>query len=140
MAMSWCPVFEAILDSSVWAEPDHVRLVFMTMLFKKDYEHMVYGTAFNIATWSRKTEAEVLDALKVLSEPDKRRLEPQEHEGRRILKAGPNQWFIINGAKYQALMVAGNEKARKRRWAAQKRAQDKADKKAMEYMEKNGTM
>lgn len=140
MGMSWCPVFEAILDSSIWVEPDHVRIVFLTMLFKKDAEHKVYGTAFNIACWARKDESEVLDALRILSEPDKRRLEPQENEGRRIIKSGTNEWFIINGAKYQALMVAGNERARKRRWAAQKRAMDKQDRKALEHYEKNGTM
>jgi hypothetical protein len=140
MAMSWCPVFEAILESSVWAEPDHVRLVFLTMLFKKDHLHKVYGNAFNISMWSHKTETEVLDALKILSAPDTRRLEPQEFDGRRIEKVGYNEWLILNGAKYQALMVAGNERARKARWAAQKRAQDKADKQAMAHYEKNGTM
>ena len=138
--MHWCPVFEAIIDSSVWAEPDHVRITWMTMLFKKDHQHMVYGTAFNIAQWARKSEKEVIEALKILSEPDRRRIEKQEFGGRRIEKVGHNGWLILNAAKYQELMVAGNEKARKRRWAAQKRMQDKADRQALEHYEKKGAI
>lgn len=78
--------------------------VFITLLAKQDRDHVVRGSAYNIAKWANKTEAEVLEALKVLSEPDKRRLEPQEHEGRRIQKV-EDGWLLLNGEKYQRLMM-----------------------------------
>lgn len=140
MAEHWCPVFEAIIDSSIWEEPDYVRIVFLTMLFKKDHQHMVYGTAFNIASWARKTEVEVLKALKILSSPDRRRIEKQEHDGIRIQKVADRQWFILNGKKYQDLMVENNERSRKRRWAAEKRAQEKEEKRARAYADKHGSI
>lgn len=134
---TWAPLFSKIVDSSLWLEPDHVVKIFLTMLAKKDADFIVRGNAFNIAQWARKTEKEVLDALKILSSPDTRRLEPQPHEGRRIEKVAEG-WLILNGLYYRELATAINEKARKRRWAAQKRAQERAEKLAAQAAEKHG--
>lgn len=100
---SWSPVFSKIIDSSIWLEPDHVRIVWITMLAKKDSDHVVRANAFMIASWSKKTEAEVLEALKVLSSPDKRRLEPQPFGGRRIERVDDG-WLILNGQVYEEEM------------------------------------
>lgn len=134
---TWTPLFSKIVDSSLWLEPDHVRIVFITLLAKKDADFVVRGSAFNIAQWSKKTEKEVVDALRRLSSPDKKRLEPQPHEGRRIQKV-EDGWLILNGKYYRELMVAANERARKRRWAAQKRAQEREERKANRAAEKHG--
>lgn len=136
---TWAPLFSRIVDSSLWLEPDYVVKVFLTMMAKKDADMVVRGSAFNISQWAKKSEQETLDALKILSSPDTKRIEPQPFEGRRIQRV-EDGWLILNGKLYRDLMVAENERARKRRWAAQKRAQDKADKKALEHYEKNGTM
>ncbi len=79
----YVPIFSKIVDSSLWTEPDFVVKVFITMLAKTDRDNICRGNAFNIAQWSKKTEAEVIEALKILASPDTRRLEPQEFEGRR---------------------------------------------------------
>lgn len=97
---TWSPIWSKIVDSSLWEEPDFVVKVFMTMLAKKDADFIVRGNAYEIARWARKTEAEALKALEVLSRPDKRRLEPQEHDGRRIEKVEEG-WLILNGEKYR---------------------------------------
>jgi hypothetical protein len=136
---TWAPIFSRIVDSSLWLEPDYVVKVFLTMMAKKDSDMVVRGSAFNISQWAKKSEQETLDALKILSSPDTKRIEKQLYEGRRIERV-EDGWLILNGKLYRDLMVAENERARKRRWAAQKRAQDKADKKAMEHIEKHGTM
>jgi hypothetical protein len=117
----FAPLFSQIVDSSVWQEPDHVRIVFITMLAKKDSDHVVRATAFNIARWANKTEKEVLDAFRVLSSPDKRRLEPQEYDGRRIQKV-EDGWLILNGDKYEKMMKKLAEQARKAKWARENRA------------------
>jgi len=55
-----------------------------------------------------------LDALRILSEPDLRRKENQEHEGRRI-KAVDDGWLVINGEKYRDKVREEMKKARNRR-------------------------
>jgi len=105
----YAPIFEEIVDSSVWCESDLVVKVFLTMLAKKRQDGVVYGTAFNIAQWAKKSEAEVLDALRILSAPDKRRLEPQPFEGRRIEKV-EGGWLMLNAQKYQKRMMEMNKR------------------------------
>lgn len=136
---TWTPIFSKIVDSSLWLEPDHVRIVFITLLAKKDADFVVRGTAFNISVWAKKTEKEVLDALRILSSPDTKRIEKQPFEGRRIEKVDDG-WLVLNGKHYRDLMVAMNEKARKRRWAAEKRAQDKEERRARKYAKENGSI
>lgn len=110
--IGYTPIFSKIVDSSLWCEPDNVVKIFLTMLAKKDRDNVVRGSAFNISQWAKKTEQEVLEALKILASPDKRRLEPQPHEGRRIEKV-EDGWLILNGATYQNLMVKVNRRAYK---------------------------
>jgi hypothetical protein len=108
----YTPIFSRIVDSSLWIEPDYVVKVFLTMLAKKDADEVVRGTAFNIASWAKKTEKEVIDALKILSSPDTKRLEPQPFDGRRIEKV-EGGWKLLNGAKYQMEMQRINQRRRK---------------------------
>lgn len=79
------------------------------MLAKRNADNIVRGSAYQIGTWARKTEAETLEALKVLSSPDTKRLEPQKFEGRRIEKV-EGGWLILNGEHYQEVMRSMNRK------------------------------
>lgn len=117
---TWAPIFSKIVDSSVWMEADHVRIVFVTMLAKKDADHVVRATAYMIGQWAKKTEAETLDALKILSSPDTMRIEPQPFEGRRIEKVDGG-WKILNGQVYQDLMRSINRKVYKAEHEKQRR-------------------
>ncbi len=116
----YTPLFEKIVDSSLWLEPDFVVKIFITMMAKKDKDNVVRGSAFNISQWAKKTELEVLEALKILAAPDTRRLEPQEFEGRRVEKV-EDGWLMLNGKTYQDLMVKINRRAYKRNHEAQRR-------------------
>ncbi len=109
---TYAVIFSKIVDSSLWDEDDLVVKVFLTMLAKKDKDQVVRGNAYMIGRWARKTEKEVLEALKVLSSPDKGRLEPQEFDGRRIEKVSDG-WKILRGQYYQDLMVEVNRRAGK---------------------------
>lgn len=111
---TWTPLWSKIVDSSIWSEPDTVRIVFITMLAKKDSDHIVRGTAFNIAKWANKSEAEVIQALKVLAAPDKHRIEKQPFDGRRIEKH-EDGWFMLNGEDYRRKVSEEMRKARLRR-------------------------
>jgi hypothetical protein len=100
MSDSWIPLWSSIVESSLWEEPDVVVKVFLTMMAKKDSDHVVRADPYRIAKWANKTEAEVISALKVLEAPDRRKISRQKDEGRRI-RPVEGGWLIINGEKYR---------------------------------------
>ena len=103
------PVFADIIDSSIWEEPDFVIKVFLSMLAKKKRGGYVWGSVFNVSRWAKKSEAETMEALRILSSPDTKRLEPQPFEGRRIQKVDGG-WLIINAEYYQRKMKEANDR------------------------------
>jgi len=115
-----------IVDSSLWEEEYYVRILFTTMLAKKDSDHVVRATAYNLHRWANITQEETAAGLKVLSSPDKKRLDKQDHDGRRIEKV-EDGWLVLNGAKYEEMMRQIAEQARKARWARDNRAKIKAE-------------
>ncbi len=121
---TWAPVFSKIVDSSLWLEDDLVVKVFLTLLAKKDADQIVRANAFMIGQWSKKTEKEALEALRVLSSPDKKRIEPQPHEGRRIKKVDDG-WLILNGQFYEDMMRKINRRAYKAAKESERRAAKK---------------
>lgn len=116
----YTPIWSKIVDSSLWTEPDFVVKIFLTMLAKKDRDNIVRGNAFNIGSWARKSEAEAIEALEILSSPDKKRLEPQKYDGRRIEKVDEG-WLILNGEYYQDMMIKANRREYKRNKQAEYR-------------------
>jgi hypothetical protein len=106
---SWAPLFSKIVDSSLWREDDLVVKVFLTMLAKKDADQIVRANAFMIGEWAKKSEADTLKALRVLSNPDTKRLEKQPYEGRRVEKV-EGGWRILNGLYYEEEMRKLNRK------------------------------
>jgi hypothetical protein len=121
-----------IVDSSVWGEPDFVCKIFITMLALKDSDDVCRCNAYQLAQRARKSEVEVLEALRVLSSPDTRRVEKQQFEGRRI-EAVEDGWLILNGPKYREMVQDEMRKARWRRAQAEKRRKER------EKALKNGT-
>jgi len=121
---NWTPLWNFCVESSLWDESDLVVKVFLTMMAIKDADHVVRFSAYQIARKARKTEVEVLEALKVLSSPDTKRLEPQEYEGRRI-KAVEDGWLVLNGEKYREMVQEEMRKARNRRAQAAHRQREK---------------
>jgi hypothetical protein len=111
---TWAPLWSGIVESSVWEEPDDVRIVFITMLAIKDSDHVVRMSAFSLGRKANKTEKEVLAALKVLMSPDKRRIEKQPFDGRRVEKV-PDGWLVLNGESYRRKVSEEMRKARLRR-------------------------
>ena len=121
---TWAPIWSGIVESSIWDESDTVVKVFMTMLAVKDSDHIVRKSAYQLSRLSRKSETEVLDALKVLASPDTRRTEQQEHEGRRI-QLVEDGWLVLNGEKYRQKISREMTRARNARAQAAFRERQK---------------
>lgn len=119
---TWTPLWSKIVDSSLWGEPDHVCKVFLTMLALKDSDHVCRLNNYSLSLRSRKSEAEVLDALKILSSPDTRRTDGQEHDGRRV-KLVEDGWLILNGEHYRSMV--SREMTRQRNVRAQRAFRDR---------------
>jgi hypothetical protein len=129
----YTPLFSKIVDSSLWSEPDHVVKMFVTMLALKDQDFVVRWTAFALGKkcWPQDlaegvAERRAMDALKILSEPDTSRIEPQPFDGRRIERV-MDGYKILNGEHYRDVMRKIN--ARNGNSERQKRFREKQGKK-----------
>lgn len=87
-----------ILDSSVWGEPDHVRIVWMTMLAMADADGVVMASVSGLARRAVEPAEKTTHALEVLLAPD-----PDSRDGttgERIEKV-PGGWLILNHSAYR---------------------------------------
>ena len=101
--MSWIPMYSGVVNSSLWDLDDGVIKVFLTILAEKGPRDIYTGTNYALARSARKTEEEVVAALKVLSGPDTLRKEEQSHGGARIARV-EGGWHVINAAFYRKKM------------------------------------
>lgn len=109
------------MDSSLWEEDGDVVKVFMTLLATKDSDHISRMDAYRIHKKCNLDELKVLDILKLLASPDKRRKTRQPFDGRRI-KAVEDGWLVLNGQKYRDLVQIEMRKANNRKAQAAFRA------------------
>jgi hypothetical protein len=100
--MGYTKLFNEIIMSTVWREPNHVRLLWITMLALKDRWHVVNASLPGLADSARITLEECQEALKVLSSPDPFS-RTKDDEGRRIRECDGG-WIILNGEKYRNKM------------------------------------
>ena len=118
---TWAPLWSPIVDSSLWEESGDVVKVFVTLLATKDSDHVCRLDPYRMAKKcnfrtekGEVDEIKVLDILKLLASPDKRRRIKQQFDGRRI-KAVEDGWLVLNGQKYREMVQDEMRKARLRR-------------------------
>jgi hypothetical protein len=106
-------VFSRILDSTIWREDDKTRILWITMLALADRDGNVFMTIPGLADRARITLAECEKGLHRFQQPDEYSWS-KEAQGRRITTIDGG-WFLINHAKYRALMSTEDrrEKVRK---------------------------
>ena len=112
--MGYTKLFNEILLSTVWQEPDHVRLIWIALLAMKDERHEVMASVLGLSKMSNVPFNKTEEAIKVLSNPD-HGSRSQEFEGRRI-KAIDGGWFILNGEKYRKKMSLEHRREYQRDW------------------------
>lgn len=124
---TWTPLWSSTVDSTLWEEPPHVRLMFLTMLMLRDPDHVVrlplrvLSKKANLDSDRDKAYKLAEEALIVLKSPDKRSPEKQGFEGRRI-EAVEDGWLILNGAKYLQQMRGLSARLRKTQLQRERRA------------------
>lgn len=116
--MSYAKLFSSIVHSTVWELPDHVRIVWITLLALKDAEGIVRASVPGLSRAAAVSREKCEEALSVLSSPDTESAN-KDHEGRRILPI-EGGWFVVSHDKYRKLLSI---EERRERDAARKRAQ-----------------
>jgi hypothetical protein len=97
-------LFNSILASTVWREPNEVRILWITMLAMADRTGLVEGSVPGLADFARISVDSCRDALARLSSPDPDS-RTKSAEGRRIQEVDGG-WLVINHNKYRAKMGA----------------------------------
>ena len=124
-------LFTSILDSSIWLEPIHVRIVWITLLAAMDKTGFArFGALQNLADRARVPLKRAEEAVEVLTSPDQRN-PGQEHEGRRIERVDGG-YLVLNSAKFRDIHDAEMEREanarRVQRW--RERQKEKAERAA----------
>lgn len=99
MSDGFTKLFHSITTSTVWMQPDNVRLIWITMLALADKDGIVRASVPGLAHVARVELAATEAALEILGAPDPYSRTP-ENDGRRI-EPVDGGWLIINHAKYR---------------------------------------
>jgi len=124
--MHYTKLFSSIIHSTIWREPDHIRLVWITMLAMKERDGTVQASIPGLADAARVSLEQCQEALKVLKAPDQFS-RSHEHDGRRIEDADGG-WLLLNSEHYRKKMDADDLREYKRIWAANNRSRKRVEK------------
>lgn len=106
--MAYVKLFQSLLDSTIWAEPDSTRIVWLTMLVIADKNGEVMSTVPGLAHRARVSIEACQSAIDKLSSPDKYS-RSKLAEGRRIV-AIEGGWELVNHADYRMKASKEDEK------------------------------
>ncbi len=88
-----------IIQSSIWNEPDSIRIVWITMLAIKDADGNVRGDAGTLSRLANVSLENTEEALRRFSAPDPKSGTP-DNNGRRIVEI-PGGWNVLNHHLYR---------------------------------------
>lgn len=99
MSNGFVKVYSSILDSSIWTEELHVRVVWLALLALSDQRGMVEASVTGLTRRANVTREQCEDALLRLTSADPDSKTP-DNEGRRIA-AVRGGWHILNYKAYR---------------------------------------
>ncbi len=113
-------LFNSILQSTIWTEPNETRILWITMLAMSDKFGCVNASIPGLARTAGISIEETELALKRFQEPDAYS-RTKDHEGRRVeeIEGG---WRLLNHSKYRALMSVEERREYNRVKQAERRA------------------
>ena len=124
MSITYTKLFSSITDSTIWCEPDRVRLVWITMLAMADRLGRVHASIPGLANRARVPIEDCKEAINTFMMPDQYS-RTIDNDGIRI-GAIDGGWRLLNHAKYRDMRDEEAARESKRVWAAKSRASKKA--------------
>lgn len=112
-------LFSSIVDSTIWREEMHIKVVWVTMLAKADRNGFISSSLPGLADAARVTIPQCEDALRVLTSPDPYS-RTKDFDGRRAMVTDGG-WILLNYLKYRKVQdedevrIATAERVRKHR-------------------------
>src|SRR4029078_12548203 len=97
-------LFSSITDSTIWREPDHVRLCCITMLAKCDKHGIVYASVPGLSDAAKVSLESCQDAILKLSSPAE--WSRSKEDERRRIHEFDGGWMLINHHKYKKIKDA----------------------------------
>lgn len=125
MSDTYTKLFGSITASTIWQEPAHTRLVWITMLAMADQHGVVHASVPGLAHIANVPLADTELALKTLLGPDPYS-RTKEHEGRRIEEVDGG-WVLLNHAKFRGMRTPED---RREYFREKKREQREAERSA----------
>jgi hypothetical protein len=121
--MTFTKLFSSITDSTIWAEADHVRLTWITMLAMSDRRGRVWASIPGLANRARVTVPQVEEAIVRFLSPDEHS-STKNNEGRRIenIEGG---WRLLNYQYYRDLKDDESVLESKRKYIQARRSAEK---------------
>lgn len=110
--MSFTKLDSSLTASSIWNEPDPVRIVWVTMMSMADRDGNVKASVVGLAHLARKGLTETQNALAVLEAPDIHSGR-KDLEGRRIIRI-EGGWHLVTHAYYREIGMSEQQKDRTR--------------------------
>ena len=103
-------LYTKILDSSIWLEEMHIRIVWITMLAMMDQDGMVpLSCVSNVALRSRVSMEQAEEAVRCLEREDSRNPD-QDNGGRRIERVPGVGWMVLNGPRYRNMKTTQSQR------------------------------
>lgn len=99
MIVGFSKLFADIIHSTVWREPMHVKVVWITMLAMSDRHGQVFASIPGLADSAKVSLEECIEALEVFSSPDQYS-RTKDYEGRRIIEIDGG-WLLLNYEKFR---------------------------------------
>lgn len=126
MSLTFTKLFGSITESTIWVEPDQVRICWITMLAMADRKGRVFGSIPGLASRARISLESTEDSINRFLSPDKYS-RTSEFEGRRIekIKGG---WRLLNYLAYREMQDEETVKETKRLWAQKNREKIRKEK------------
>ena len=124
MAHNFTKLFGSITASTIWCESSNIRIVWVTMLAMCDRHGRVHASVPGLARIANVEIDECRIAIRKFLAPDEDSRTP-DNEGRRIAEI-EGGWKLLNHSKYRDLEDNEAVLESKRKYAARKRAEEKA--------------
>jgi hypothetical protein len=106
-------LFQSILDSTIWLEPDPTRIVWLTLLASMDQDgYARFGSIDALAWRAHENADDTKKAVATLEAPEASSAHEGD-DGRRIERV-PGGWLVLNAAKYREIVRAEESRARNR--------------------------
>lgn len=99
--MTFTKLFSSITESTIWAEPDHIRICWITMLAMADRKGRVWTSIPGLANRARISIEQTEEAIERFLSPDQYS-RTADNEGRRMAPIDGG-WRLLNYEKYRAI-------------------------------------